>query len=53
MLDFDFICKRETPSIAAVITPGSTRGKHKVFFGTNEKLLPIFGCMDSYFSFVL
>jgi hypothetical protein len=24
MLDFDHICKRETPSVAGLITPGTT-----------------------------
>ncbi len=41
MLDFDYICKRETPSIAAIINPGRA-GIHKVFWGTEEILLPMY-----------
>jgi ATP citrate (pro-S)-lyase len=42
MLDFDFICKRKLPSVAALISPGSERGNHKLFFGTKEILIPIY-----------
>jgi len=35
MLDFDFICKRVTPSISAIINP-SRAGIHKAFWGTKE-----------------
>src|SRR3990167_8436473 len=31
MLDFDHLCGRPTPSVAALITPGTTRGLQKVF----------------------
>jgi succinyl-CoA synthetase alpha subunit len=41
MMDFDFICKRETPSIAAIINPGRA-GIHKVFWGTKEIILPMY-----------
>lgn len=41
MLDFDYICRRETPSVAAIVNPGKT-GRHRVFFGTGEILLPIY-----------
>eukprot|EP01104_Vermistella_antarctica_P002422 TRINITY_DN12665_c0_g1_i1.p1 TRINITY_DN12665_c0_g1~~TRINITY_DN12665_c0_g1_i1.p1 ORF type:complete len:619 (+),score=195.06 TRINITY_DN12665_c0_g1_i1:134-1990(+) len=43
MLDFDCLCKREKPSLAGLITPGSKGGLHKVFFGTSERMLPIYG----------
>ena len=43
MLDFDHICKRETPSVAGLITPGTTEGSQKVFFGTTEILIPVYG----------
>mmetsp|Transcript_19907 Transcript_19907/g.55933 ORF Transcript_19907/g.55933 Transcript_19907/m.55933 type:complete len:616 (-) Transcript_19907:19-1866(-) len=42
MLDFDYLCKRETPSVAALITPGTTQGLQKAFFGTQEVLIPVF-----------
>jgi ATP-citrate lyase alpha-subunit len=41
MLDFDYICKRETPSIAAIINPGRA-GIHKAFWGTKEIILPMY-----------
>ncbi|HAA55425.1 MAG TPA: ATP citrate synthase [Myxococcales bacterium] len=41
MLDFDTACKREKPSVSAIINPGRT-GNHKVFWGTKEILLPIY-----------
>lgn len=41
MLDFDFICKRETPSIAAIINPNS-EGFHRAFFGTEEIIIPVY-----------
>lgn len=46
MLDFDYICKREIPSIAGLIAPGSKGGFHKTFFGTKEILLPIYGSIS-------
>jgi succinyl-CoA synthetase alpha subunit len=41
MLDFDYICKRESPSISAIINP-SRAGIHKAFWGTKEILLPMY-----------
>lgn len=41
MLDFDYICKRGSPSIAAIINP-SRAGIHKAFWGTKEIILPMF-----------
>ena len=41
MLDFDHICRREKPSVAAIVNP--TRGGwHKCFFGSREILLPMY-----------
>ena len=44
MLDFDFICQRETPSVAAVIRPSQEGavGYHKVFWGEKEIVIPIY-----------
>jgi len=42
MLDFDYVCRRETPSVAAIINPTSKGGLHKVYFGPNEILVPIY-----------
>ena len=41
MLDFDYVCKRSQPSVAAIVNP--TRGGfHKVFYGDKEILLPMY-----------
>jgi len=41
MLDFDYLCRREKPSVAAVINP-TREGYIKVFFGTKEILIPMY-----------
>lgn len=41
MLDFDYVCRRETPSVACIVNPTSG-GLHKCFFGTKEILIPIY-----------
>jgi len=41
MLDFDFICKREKPSVAAIIHPGRIE-PHKAFWGNKEILIPVY-----------
>jgi ATP-citrate lyase alpha-subunit len=44
MLDFDFVCKRDTPSVAAIIRPSQAGaiGYHKVFWGGVEIVIPIY-----------
>ena len=43
MLDFDYVCHRETPSVAAIVNPSAKNGGyHKVFWGTKEILIPIY-----------
>ena len=42
MLDFDFICKRETPSVAGVIYPFGGQFVTKMYWGTKETLLPVY-----------
>ncbi|WP_455139807.1 citrate/2-methylcitrate synthase [Candidatus Hodarchaeum mangrovi] len=44
MLDFDFVCKRDTPSVAAIIRPSQAGaiGYHKVFWGGKEIVIPIY-----------
>ncbi len=48
MLDFDFVCKRETPSIAAVIRPTQVAAiaYHKVFWGANEIVVPVYKTLN-------
>ncbi|KAL8130233.1 hypothetical protein V2J09_019388 [Rumex salicifolius] len=42
MLDFDFLCGRETPSVAGIINPGSdSDGFQKLFFGQEEIAIPV------------
>lgn len=42
MLDFDFICGRETPSVAAMIVPTANNSLQKFYWGSSEVLLPIY-----------
>lgn len=41
MLDFDYLCGRSVPSVAAIINP-SRAGIHKVFWGAEEIVLPMY-----------
>ena len=41
MLDFDYICHRDSPSISAIINP-SRAGIHKAFWGSKEIILPMY-----------
>lgn len=41
MLDFDYCCRREVPSVAAMIDAGKT-GSQKVFWGKKEIFIPIY-----------
>jgi succinyl-CoA synthetase alpha subunit len=44
MLDFDYVCKREKPSVAGVIRPtqNAAVAYHKTFWGSNEIVVPIY-----------
>ncbi|GAB9462945.1 Atp-citrate synthase [Globisporangium polare] len=42
MLDFDYLCKRETPSVAAMIFPFSPNHYLKFYWGTSERLIPVY-----------
>ena len=44
MLDFDFVSKRDKPSVAAIIRPtqAGAIGYHKVFWGGKEIVIPIY-----------
>lgn len=43
MLDFDYLCKRETPSVACMIYPFRASIISKFYFGLKEILIPIYG----------
>lgn len=44
MLDYDYMCRRKKPSVAAIINPtqNDQRTLHKTFYGTTEILIPIY-----------
>nr|CAD1833156.1 unnamed protein product [Ananas comosus var. bracteatus] len=46
MLDFDFLCGEETPSIAGIINPGS-EGFQKLFFGQEEIAIPVHSSIEA------
>jgi succinyl-CoA synthetase alpha subunit len=45
MLDFDYICRREEPSVAVIVNP-TRDGMHKCFWGTKEILLTMVRTLD-------
>jgi succinyl-CoA synthetase alpha subunit len=45
MLDFDYACRRETPSVAAIVYP-QRQGFHKCFFGAEEILIPFYTTVE-------
>jgi ATP-citrate lyase alpha-subunit len=45
MLDFDYVCERETPSITAIVNP-TRGGYHKCFWGPEEIILPIYTTIE-------
>ena len=46
MLDFDYLCRRDTPSVAAIVNPTGQPGYHKAYFGSQETLLPIYRSLE-------
>lgn len=42
MLDFDFMCKRTTPSVAAMIYPFGGHHVQKFYWGTKEIMVPVY-----------
>lgn len=48
MLDFDYICARPTPSVAAIVVPGAAPGGfQKAFFGKEEVAIPVYGTTEA------
>jgi len=45
MLDFDYACRRETPSVAAIVNP-TRGGYHKCFWGPEEIILPMYTTIE-------
>jgi len=50
MLDFDYMCKREKPSVSAMIFPFSANHYIKFYWGTQEILLPVYQDMKECFA---
>lgn len=47
MLDFDFLCQRSTPSVAAVVdVTQSVPGSLMAFFGRREVLIPVYPSLE-------
>ena len=42
MLDFDFMCKRSKPSVACMVFPFSGNHYAKLYWGTDETLIPVY-----------
>ena len=60
MLDFDTLCGRKMPSVAAVINPTGEATFAKFLFGSSNVLIPVpwspwvaWGGLDEFFSSVL
>ncbi len=43
MLDYDYLCGRSIPSIAAIVQPSKPSSFQKFFMGAKEVLIPIYG----------
>jgi ATP citrate (pro-S)-lyase len=50
MLDFDHMCRRSRPSVAAMIFPYSSNHLIKLYWGTDEILVPVYQTMSEAFS---
>ena len=46
MMDFDFMCKRNKPSVAAMIFPFSGNHYLKFYWGTEETLIPVYQTIE-------
>ena len=46
MVDYDFICSRKTPSVAAIVDPTGEATGHKCFWGPREIMIPIYRSLE-------
>ena len=48
MLDFDYVCRRKKPSVAAIIrdTQDAAVAYHKVFWGSKEIVIPVYKTLN-------
>lgn len=49
MLDYDYICRREKPSVAVIIQPTAQSSLQKFFFGPKEIVIPIVKTIEEAF----
>ncbi|GMR31829.1 hypothetical protein PMAYCL1PPCAC_02024, partial [Pristionchus mayeri] len=49
MLDFDYVCRRDSPSVVASTYPFTGDNKQKYYFGHKEILLPAYKSMEKAF----
>ncbi|GMT32112.1 hypothetical protein PFISCL1PPCAC_23409, partial [Pristionchus fissidentatus] len=49
MLDFDYVCRRDTPSVVASTYPFTGDNKQKYYFGNQEILIPAYKSMEKAF----
>lgn len=49
MLDFDFVCRRTEPSVAAMVYPFTGDHKQKFYWGHKEILVPVYKNMSDAF----
>jgi len=49
MMDFDFVCRRSEPSVAAMIYPFTGDHKQKFYWGHKEILVPVYKSMEDAF----
>jgi ATP citrate (pro-S)-lyase len=49
MLDFDYVCRRESPSVVASTYPFTGDNKQKFYFGQKEVLIPAYKSMENAF----
>ena len=52
MLDFDFLCKRKKPSVAAIVFPFGGNHYQKFYWGTEEIMMPVIQVRAHPFSLV-
>jgi ATP citrate (pro-S)-lyase len=50
MLDFDFCCGREEPSVAGMIYPFSGNHSQKFYWGSKEVMVPVYQKMGEAMS---
>ena len=46
MLDFDYVSRRQTPSVAAIVNPTGADSFARFFFGTREILIPMYKTIE-------